>query len=202
MRSFFSHSKYALILALVAGMMLGAAALAVSMSRTERYEAEVPLVVTPNSLLEEPSDVNYAEDVLSRQSVTATFAELLAVGELHTEGLRTTGIAPANGVAYEFSAAASPGANFVTVSVLGPDPATTAALADAVADIGVGYFEDLYPLYRATVVQAAEVPTQPVGFEPWQLALIAAIAGLIVGGLVGSRIDDHRRSDAPPHDQQ
>jgi capsular polysaccharide biosynthesis protein len=197
MTTFFSRSKYTLISGLTIALLLGAAVYGITASRTERFEAEVPLVITPNENLVEPSDVNYAEDVLSRQAVTATFAELLAVSELRAEGLALAGIGTNSGSAYEISVAASPGANFVTVAVLGPDPTTAAALADAVANIGVGYFEDLYPVYRATVVQAADVPTEPVGFEPWQLAFIAAVAGAVVGGLAGSRVDDRRRSGAP-----
>lgn len=195
MKSFLSRSKYALIMALLVAVALGPAVFVAASMRSDRYEAKAPLVIATSDALAEPSNVNYAQDVLSRGTVTATFAELLGSGRLHDEALDQAGVAPADASSYGLSAAASPEADVVTVFVIGPDPNTAAEIADAVADIGVGYFDDLYPLYQVNVVQA-KVPTEPVGFRPWQLALITAAAGAIVGALLGSRIDDHRRGDA------
>lgn len=194
MRSSLERIRYALASALGLAILLGVVAWVLAAARPERFEATVRLVVAPGANLDDDPDAGlYAADVLSRQTVTATLAEILSSSNVQRTAAAAIDVTRGDLDRYTLAAAAAPQANLVTVTVGGPDPATTARLADSLGATGAQRFIELYELYQVAVVESADRPVDPVGFTPLQLALVGAIAGAVIGGLVGSRIDDARR---------
>jgi diguanylate cyclase (GGDEF)-like protein len=57
-------------------------------------------------------------------------------------------------------------------------------ISDAIAKEGLEYINQLYPVYNFSVLESAEMPTDPIRPEPVKNAGLAALLGVIVGAVL------------------
>ncbi|MFO7680214.1 MAG: Wzz/FepE/Etk N-terminal domain-containing protein [Chloroflexota bacterium] len=148
------------------------------------YESRVQLLIAPNMTGFEGRDLIYSMDTLDKRSIVATFVEVLNSGRIRREALDTTGLSAIGGEDYEISAVALPEASVLEVGVTGPNPETTAALADAVALRTISYVSQTYDIYRIELLDPAIAPVIPISPTPLRDASLALFLGLILGGVL------------------
>jgi len=172
---------------LIAGCLLAAIAVAVlvTLRATPQYASTVQLFVsTPQS----DSSAAYQGGLFSQQRVTS-YADLVSGEEITQRvvdrlGLETT----ASGLSDQISARVVPETVILEVTVTDPEAKRAQQVATAVADEFTTFVQDLErppgkeqaPI-KATVVDAADLPTSQVSPQPVRNIALATTLGLLVG---------------------
>lgn len=145
------------------------------------YQSRLQLLIAPNMTDFDGRDLIYSLDTLDRRSIVATFVEVLNSSRIRREALDTAGLAVGAGDDYTISAVALPEASVLEVAVEGPDPETTAALANAAAAQTISYVGQTYDIYRIELLDPALVPESPISPTPVRDASLALLLGLVLG---------------------
>ena len=154
------------------------------------YETSSRFVVSPNAdVYSNTWDIVDSLDTLDRRSIINTYKELLASPSVYIQGLGDQGIDTAIlEEEYSVTAVVIPDTNILKLTVQGPNPETTVAVANAIGDEALGYINQLYPVYNFSILDVPELPTAPIRPEPVRNAGLAVLVGLILGiGLAFSR---------------
>ncbi len=162
-------------------------ALALSFMATPIYRASTTLVVSPN--VEAYSAQDQAKIVsslvaLDKRSIVGTYAEVLNSARIYKDALAELGLSEEQAEQYTHVAVVLPDANILELSVEGPDPVLTAALANKIGRNAVRYISDLYSVYRINILDPASVPTKPVRPQPARDAALAFTLGVLLGALL------------------
>lgn len=158
-------------------------ALLVSYLSTPMYQAKAQLIVSPGpSLLAgEDKDVVNSLEALDKRSIVATYVEVINSRRLLRETREALGIDPDEFGNYEVSAVVLPEASVLQLSVTGPDPETTALLANDLGQRSVKYIEDLYLVYNINFFDLATLPKKPISPQPARNGAVAVVLGLVLG---------------------
>lgn len=148
------------------------------------YQSRLQLLIAPNMTGFEGRDLIYSMDTLDKRSIVATFVEVLNSGRIRREALDAAGLSVIDGEDYEISAVALPEASVLEVAVAGPDPETTAALANAAAVQTINYVSQTYDIYRIELLDPAIAPLIPIRPTPLRDASLALFLGLVLGGVL------------------
>jgi len=161
--------------------------------RAPTYRATTTLVVGPNESLKTPREVVDSLNTLDRRSVVATFAKLPSSRTVRERAQAQLQLNEAQLKPYEVRTVVVPDTNVLEVSVEGPDPRLSAALADAVAQQTTQYTREFYDIYGMKVLDRAQEPTERVGPGLSRTLLVGALLGLLIGVGVASVFDYLRR---------
>ncbi len=161
--------------------------------RAPTYRATTTLVVGPNESLKTPREVVDSLNTLDRRSVVATFAKLPSSRTVRERAQGQLQLNEAQLKPYDVRTVVVPDTNVLEVSVEGPDPRLTAALADAVAQQTTQYTREFYDIYGMKVLDRAQEPTERVGPGLSRTLLVGAVLGLLIGVGVASVFDYLRR---------
>lgn len=148
------------------------------------YQSRLQLLIAPNMTDFSGRDLIYSLDTLDKRSIVATFVEVLNSNRIRREALDTVGLAGGAGDDYEISAVALPEASVLEVAVAGPDPETTAALANAAAAQTISYVGQTYDIYRIELLDPASTPKTPISPTPIRDASLALLFGLVLGSIL------------------
>lgn len=149
---------------------------------TPMYEAESRIIVSPNveAFANEDDLVNSLE-ALDKRSIVQTYAEVINSTQIFDNTLTLLQANAADYAMYTRSVVVIPDANIVQLFVQGPDPETTAVLANAIGQNGIDYINDLYKIYDIRFIDTASVPVEPFKPRPVQDSILA----LVIGGIIG-----------------
>jgi len=169
---------WVLLLVLVA--CLGVAALH-TWRQEPVYKASTKLVVVPNEQVREASDVIRSLDTLDRRSVVATLAELPETREMRVAAQERLGLADSDRRACRVRTAVLPNTNIIRIDVEGPDPATAADFANALAVVTRARSAQIYRIYEMQTLEEASQRRGPVHPNPRRNYTVAAILGILLG---------------------
>lgn len=167
-------------LAALSGIIL---ALANSYVTKPQYRTGLRILISPNISAIDEGQVVYTNTTI-QQRVVATLAELLNSGTFFKEAGAAIDIGRPEIFDYNNSAVTVPEANVVELFVSGPDPDTTALLANTFAQRMIEYYAQTTPIYSLTVLDPALSPTSPQKPKPLRDALLAGILGGVLGAVI------------------
>jgi capsular polysaccharide biosynthesis protein len=189
------HNWHIVAVCIVAALV---AATVLDLTSDDQYTSEQRLIIGPSSALSIEEALN-SLDVLSRRSIPNDLAEIVTSVDVVTEAARAADV-DGDLSRYETDARVAIDANVVVVSVSGPDPNVTTALADALSVASAASFERLYRPYEVEVLDGAEVPSEPGGLSLFTTLLAAAIAGALLGMVIAVGRAAVEDADAPMGD--
>ncbi len=164
-----------------------AIALGLAYISTPIYRATVKLVVSPNIeayTAQDQAKIVSSLVALDKRSIVGTYAEVLNSVRIYNDTINRLGYDSADLTDYTHVAVVLPDANILELSVEGPDPMTTAVLANAIGKNAVEYIASLYSVYSITVLDAATVPIEPIRPQPARDASLAFVLGVLFGAVL------------------
>lgn len=170
------------IMALTAGTAL-LISIVLSTLTEPTYQTSARFIISPNRELDDHDIINSLE-ALDKRSVVVTYAEVLRSNRILGAALREVDVAAATLVDYELTAVVLPETNVLELTVIGPDPAQTAALANAVGEKAIEYMSRLYPIHQVDFLDRAPEPKLPFAPQPVKNAILSLALGLGLGGLL------------------
>ena len=161
------------------------------------YQASTSLVVTPNTEVEDTTDLLRSLETLERRTVVATFARLPASSETAAGVAERLGVEAREIRYYWIGGAVVPNTNIVRIDVYGPDPERAADVANAAARVVRREARHLYQIYSMREMGRAEPPSRPVRPDARRNAVVAAILGLFLGVLAALALEAVRSRRSP-----
>jgi capsular polysaccharide biosynthesis protein len=149
-----------------------------------QYRSTVRLMISPNLAVVEGSDVLRSLDTLDRATIVTTYAEVLESSEIRNRARQEMQLAAGDLEGYAVDAVRLPEANVLEISVTGENPRRVQALAEAVAEVGMTYIEEVYPVYDISLLNPAALSLTPISPKPLRNALVASVLGAAVGVLL------------------
>lgn len=166
----------------VTTLMAVATALIAAYYTKPTYESVSRFVVSPNpTFITGQSNVLDSLNVLDRRSIIMTYAEVLNSPRIYSDSVELLKLNEADLTDYTYKAVVLPDTNVIVFSMQGPDAATTALLANSIAQRTVDYVSNLYQVYEMTILDPATASSLPISPQPLRDALIALIVGLAMG---------------------
>jgi receptor protein-tyrosine kinase len=170
------------IVALTAGAAL-LISIGVSMVTEPTYQTSARFIVSPSQGLEDRDIINSLE-ALDKRSVVVTYAEVLRSNRIIAASLQELDMAAIDLADYELTAVVLPEANVLELTVAGPDPTLTAALANTAGEKAIEYMSSLYTIHLFNFLDRAPVPKRPFAPQPVQNAVLSVALGLGLGVLL------------------
>lgn len=148
------------------------------------YQASATTFAYP--IAQNASDTTNSVGLLTYGNLADTFASLAQSRHYLEQAGGTLGLAPRALTLYTVKAATLPQTTVLQISVIGPDPGTTARLADRLTrQVGIATAQ-YFRVFGLQALDRATVPLSPVQPKPLQQALYALVAGLIAGFAVAA----------------
>ncbi len=147
------------------------------------YRTSARFIVSPNRELEEREIINSLE-ALDKRSVVVTYAEVLRSNRIWGAAQQELNIDAVSLADYGLTAVVLPEANVLELTITGPDPAQTAALANTMGEKAIDYMSNLYPVHLFGFLDKAPEPKRPFAPQTLQNAVLATAFGLGLGGLL------------------
>ena len=141
--------------------------------KLDQYETTTLMVVGPNVEMD-PSEVLRVADLLSRNTVMATYADVMSSPRVVANGMVAVDPTRSEWSAYEVRVIQEPDSNVLRMIVSGSDPATTEALTAAVQTEGQAILGELFPIYSISPLDAGE-PHAVLISPPWARTLGIAV---------------------------
>lgn len=184
-------------LVLVVILVAVAVAWAWTSRQSPTYRASASLVVTPNTEVEDTTDLLRSLETLERRTVVATFARLPGSPETAADVAERLGVEPDEIRYYWIGGAVVPNTNIVRIDVYGPDPDRAAEVANAAARSVSREARHLYQIYSMREMGRAEPPSRPVRPDARRNAVVAAVLGLFLGVLAALGLEAVRSRRSP-----
>ena len=167
---------------LIAALSVAFALAAVVLAAMQRpsYEATSRVVLGPAADIVEPNDRIQVGQVLNHPVMAANLSEIITSDRVIADAQRDVGVDDEQIEEVDVSAVIAPESNVIEVVVAGPDEDLVVDLIEPMTAQGVVLFEEIYPVFRAEVIDLA--PTADVSEPPG--VIVAALIGLIVGFVV------------------
>lgn len=148
---------------------------------TPIYETTARFIVSPNLNNIDLRDVVNSLEALDKRSIVTTYAEVLNSPQIIRNTIQFLGKNPANYDTYTFSVTVLPDANVILLSAQGPNPEVATTLVNSVGQYAINYIQNLYDIYNIDFLDKAVVPAIPIKPEPFQNAMLALLAGVVIG---------------------
>ncbi len=166
-------------LALATVALAVAGSLVYTHAQRHLYQASATTFAYP--IAQNASDTTNSVGLLTYGNLADTFASLAQSRHYLEQAGGTLGLAPRALTLYTVKAATLPQTTVLQISVIGPDPKTTARLADRLTrQVGMATSQ-YFRVFGLQPLDQAPVPPSPVQPKPLQQALYALVAGLIAG---------------------
>jgi len=135
-----------------------------SYSRPEVYEAIAKYVASSSVQTTDPGDViNSLDTLAARSTVVTTYCEILRSKAMLDTGAASLGLSPlAIAEDYVVNCVVLPDSSVMLLSVQGPSPTLTSALANAIGAAGEAYVRSLQEVYTLKQLDAAAANPEPI----------------------------------------
>ena len=150
-------------------------------TQTPIYRAITTLIISTDQSVTDVNDVVRSLDSLDRRSVVATYAKIPSSQTVIGRAQQQLKLTPSQIQLHQISTLVVPDTMIVAVSVEGPDPRLTAALANAVAEEAKNYAKDFFGIYKLRVLDPAAQPRRPMRPEIPRNLVTGALLGLLLG---------------------
>jgi len=166
---------------LVASLSLAAGAILTS-TVTPSYLARGSWVVTPNTRVEDPTDVMRSLENLERRTIVATFARIATTRDARDAVEKRMGLEEYALADYAMRASVVPYTNLIRFEVEGPEPETATEAARVLGEYTRSEARSMYHIYTLHRFEEARASSRPVQPD-WQRNLvISGLLGLFLGG--------------------
>jgi diguanylate cyclase (GGDEF)-like protein len=155
--------------------------LAMSYTATPQYQSTAKFIITPSSALVTRSDVLSSLDTLDRQSVMATYAEVMNSNRIHDDTQAFLQLQPDLFQKYSYQAVVVSTSSVIELTVSGPDPQTAAKIANALGNQTINFTRQLNQVYNVDFLDIAGPAGAPFSPRPLINAILAGALGLILG---------------------
>lgn len=145
------------------------------------YHSYTMLVVTPNTKVNEVSEIIRSLDTLERRTILATFAKISTTRETFTSAANHLNLDPSDFKGYDVRAFVLPNTNIIRINVEGPDPEKASNLAQSVASVMEMQARSMYRIYKMEKVTSAVPNPVPIHPDPKRNLMVAGILGLFLG---------------------
>ena len=167
---------------LIAALSIAFALAAVVLAAMQRpsYEATSRIVLGPAEEIVDANDRIQIGQVLNHPVMAANLSEIITSDRVISDAQREIGVDDEQIEQVDVSATTAPESNVIEVDVAGPDRDLVVDLIEPMTAHGVALFEEIYPVFRAEVIDPTPSPevSEPPG------AIISAMIGLIVGFVI------------------
>jgi diguanylate cyclase (GGDEF)-like protein len=165
-----------------------------------QYEAKARFILAPSQQVLNSPDILRSLDTLDRTSVVSTYAEVMNSTRILNDAAALMGANPNDFGDYTILAVVLPSSSVLELTVTGPNPEATAAIANSIGYQTISYTKKLNQVYNLDFLDVAPVPEdsfspQPVRDAGLSLAL-GAMAGIflvIIGEQIRTPIEALRR---------
>jgi capsular polysaccharide biosynthesis protein/GGDEF domain-containing protein len=168
--------KWIVMLVLIAVVISSA----VSAATTPIYRSQATFIIAPNKNLPSSRDVVSAFSALDTLKIFSTYADILASERVYAEALKAVNTESIDLSQYERATEMKPESIILALNVDGPDPQTTAVLANEIGKYGIYYINSYFTVFEIDFLDQAVAPSHPVRPQPYRNMAIAAGAGLLV----------------------
>lgn len=153
---------------------------------TPLYRTSARFLISPGPsvLASQDRDLLDSIEALDKRSIVATYAEVLASTSIHRQVGSDLGLDPIALRMYKFYSIVLPDASVLELSVEGPDPNMVTQLANNIGREATAFIESRYLLYDVSLLDAAELPLQPISPRPVRDVGLALVLGLALGSLL------------------
>lgn len=148
---------------------------------TPVYRATASSTVTPAPALTETTELLRTLETLERRTVMATFAHLAGSRETRLDAAAVAGLGAADLELYRISASVVPNTNVIRMTVEGPDPTSSSALANAVAHATARKAGQLYRLFALQPLDPSIPAGRAVHPNGKRNLAVAGVLGLFLG---------------------
>jgi len=153
---------------------------------TPEYQAMAQFILSPNALqtASSPGLLFQGLQTIDNQSVTTTYATVMSSQQIYNDALTFLQLQPKELIAYTYKATVLPNSDVIQLDVTGPDPQMTAKLANAIGYETINFTRNMNQVINIDFLDMATPPILPSSPQPLRDALLAALLGVIVGGIL------------------
>ena len=168
--------------------------LIISIMVTPLYEADARLILNPSSVLSlsGPNSVLNSLDTLDRDSLVATYAQVMNSNRVYLNALYNLQLQPQDMEGYSYEVAVIPNSYVIELRVSGPNPNLTASIANAMGYQTISVTQSLNQVIALDFLDMATPPDIPYRPQPLRDAALALVLGL-VGGVVLAILSEQLR---------
>lgn len=148
---------------------------------TPMYRASAKFLVYPNNTLTSSRDVVSSLDTLDKRTISTTYADILDSNRVYQDTISRLQLDEAALNDMRVYSEVQTDTNILVLHVEGPNPQSTALLANNIGQNGISYIKSIYQVYDIVFLDTAVEPTIPFRPRPFLVMLIAAGAGLLIG---------------------
>lgn len=154
--------------------------LLLTLTQTPVYESVATYVLKPNLSEPDTKTLWTALDILSRDQMQATLAEVANSRLIKVQAGRALGLTGQQMSGLSVSSRPVAGTNVVQIAVEGPDPALTRDFASAVGTQTANYVQGLYAEFALQLLDEPTSSSSPVKPKTVLNLLLGAAAGLVL----------------------
>lgn len=157
------------------------AVLVFTFGQTPVYESSITYVVRIRVSTPDDRVTVSALDILSRDQVETTFAEVASSSTIKAQAANALGLAREQMRGISVNAKPLAGTNVLQIVVQGPDPVLVRDFASTVGTQTATYVRGLYGTYELQLLDQASTSSSPVKPRVTLNLLLGAVAGLVLG---------------------
>lgn len=166
---------------MVIGLSLAAGAILTS-TVPPRYLARSTWVVTPNTRVEDPTDIMRSLENLERRTIVATFARIATTRNARDAVESRMGLEEYALADYGMRASVVPYTNLIRFEVEGPDPEVATEAARTLGEHTRSEARSMYGIYTLHRFEEARARSGPVQPDWRRNLVISGLLGLFLGG--------------------
>lgn len=150
---------------------------------TPRYEAQARFILNPSASvsLSGPNWVLDSLNTLDRESIIATYAEIMGSNRVYQGAIAALQLHPTEIEKYTFETNVVANSYIVELTVRGPDPDVAALIANSIGYQTIKFTEDLNQVIILDFLDMASPPDNPYMPQPLRDTVVAVVLGFVSG---------------------
>jgi diguanylate cyclase (GGDEF)-like protein len=185
LKLYFQILKRGWWLVVLTALIAFATSLGASFLVTPQYKATARFILSPSVVVADgPNSVLDGLNTLDRQSVIATYAEIMNSNRIYTDALGFMQLQPDDLKDYAYEVVVLPNSSVLELNVTGPDPQVAAKIANALGSQTINFSSHLNQVINIDFLDTAVPPVIPFSPQPLRDAGIATVLGLICGSIL------------------
>ncbi len=162
-------------------------------TQTPTYEVTSRIVLGPDEDIVEANDRIQVGQVLNHPVMAANLSEIITSDRVLSDAQWATAARDPEMEEIEVSALIAPESNVIEVVVSGPDQSLVVSVVEPITGESVVLFEEIYPVFRAEIIDVNPEPEVRQPVHPVLGAMIGAFVGLVLAVFTALFIDAVRR---------
>lgn len=160
------------------------ASLLISYFAVPQYQATARFFVSPSATLTTTSEVVNSLNTLDRESVIATYVEVMNSDRIFNDSLAFMQIDPLIMEDYIVTAVVLPSSSVLELTVTGPNPQIVAELANVIGNQTIQFAASINLIFDMNFLDVAVPPTEPFSPQPLRNAGLSLGFGALLGAML------------------